>query len=262
VLEIRVNRNPSTAGHDDHVVAFYADDRELTETAGEYLRGALGSGGTAVVLATPAHRLGLQAWMELAGVDVAAARAGGSYVELDAAGTLDQFMINGWPDPAAFWQVINPVIQHTSETATPVRAFGEMVMLLWESGRIEAAIEVEALWNEMASRYSFGLLCGYPAEALSDPELSDALTQVLQAHVGAAGVVPDVGAAGVVPGVVAAGAVLGVAAAGVVPDLGVAGVLPDVGVAGVVPDFGAAGVVPDVGAADAPPDLGQAPLAG
>ncbi len=189
--------NPSApaAGRDDHVVAFYADDRDLTETAGEFLRGALRTDGVAIVLATAAHRLELQAWMELAGVDVAAARANGSYVELDAAGTLAQFMVNDWPDPAAFWQVISPVIQHASETATPVRVFGEMVALLWESGQVGAAIDTEALWNEMARRYPFRLLCGYPAKSVSGPELSDALGQLCLAHTGSSGTPPDLGQA-------------------------------------------------------------------
>jgi hypothetical protein len=185
-----VNTSAPAAGHDDHVVTFYADHRDLTETVGEFLREALRTGGVAVVLATPAHRRAIQAWMERTGVDVAAAEADGCYVELDAAGTLAEFMVNGWPDPAAFWQVISPVIQHASQKAAPVRAFGEMVALLWESGQVEAAIDTEALWNEMASRYCFGLLCAYPAKPISDPELSDALTQVCQAHTSTAGATP------------------------------------------------------------------------
>jgi hypothetical protein len=195
VVKRKVNGSVPTAGHDDHVVHFYAHDRELAEKAGEFLRGALRTGGVAVVIATPAHRLALQAWLEQAGVDVAAARAGGSCVELDAAGTLARFMVSDWPDPAAFWQVISPVIQQASKTAEPVRVFGEIVALLWESGQVGAAIDVEALWNEMASRYPFGLLCGYPAQSPSTPELSDALTQVCLAHNGVTGAQHDFGQA-------------------------------------------------------------------
>ncbi len=190
-----MNKSAPAGGHDGHVVAFYADDRDLTETVAEFLHGVLRTGGVAVVIATPAHRLALQAWMEPAGVDIEAARADGTYVDLDAAGTLAEFMVNGWPDPAAFWQVISPVIQHATETATAVRVFGEMVGLLWESGQVGAAIDTEALWNEMASRYSFGLLCGYPAQSASSPELSDALAQVCLAHTFAAGAPPDLGRA-------------------------------------------------------------------
>jgi len=45
----------------------------------------------------------------------------------------------------------------------------------------------------MASRHSFSLLCGYSASSVSDPELSDALTQVCLAHTAASGVPPNLG---------------------------------------------------------------------
>ncbi len=190
-----MNGNTPSAGHKDHVVVFYADDREFTGAVGEFLGGGLWSDGVAVAIATHSRRLALASWMERAGVDLTAARADGTYVELDAGATLASFMVNDWPDPAAFWQVISPVIQHASGTAGPVRVFGELVALLWESGQAGAAIDVEALWNEMASRYSFSLLCGYSAQSVSSPELSDALTQVCLAHTRTAGVSPEVGQA-------------------------------------------------------------------
>lgn len=193
LVERKASTSTPTAGHDDHAVVFYAGDCELTDRVGEFLCEALRTGGVAVLIATPAHRLALDAWMGLSGVDVAAAMAQGSYVELDAAETLATFMVNDWPDPAAFWQVISPVIQQAGESGTAVHVFGEMVALLWESGQAGAAIDVEALWNEMASRYSFSLLCGYRATSVSAPELSDALTQVCLAHTGAAGTPPDLG---------------------------------------------------------------------
>jgi hypothetical protein len=194
-VESKVNGSAPTAGREDHVVVFYSGDREFSDAVGKFLCGALWTGGVAVVIATPSHHLLIDAWMERGGVDVAAARADGSYLVLDAAATLARFMISGWPDPAAFWQVISPVIQHASGSATQVRVFGEVAAVLWDSGQVGAAIDTEALWNEMASRYSFGLLCGYPAQSASSPELSDALTQICLAHTFAAGAPPDPGQA-------------------------------------------------------------------
>jgi hypothetical protein len=191
VVERKVNTGTPTAGHDDHAVVFYADGCELTERAGEFLCEAIKAGGVAVVLATPDHRLAFDAWMGLAGV--AAATARGSYVELDAAETLASFMVNDWPDPAAFWQTISPVIHQAREIGTPVHVFGEMVELLLESGQAGAAIEVEALWNEMASRFSFGLLCGYRVSSVARPELADAVAQVCLAHTAVVGAPPDSG---------------------------------------------------------------------
>jgi signal transduction histidine kinase len=46
------------------------------------------------------------------------------------------------------------------ETAR-VRAYGEMVDLLWKDGNASAALRLEELWNEESARHSFELLCAY-----------------------------------------------------------------------------------------------------
>jgi len=190
-----VTTSTGTTSPRDHVVVFYASDRELTEVAGEFVLRALAAGGVAIVIATARHRLTLDVWLGAAGVDVAAVTAGGDFIELDAAGTLGQFMLNGRPDPAAFWQVISPLLQDGGQGGRPVHVFGEMVGLLWESNKAGTAIEVEALWNEMASQHQFRLLCGYAASSDTGPKVSDALAQVCSAHSQAIGQQPELGLA-------------------------------------------------------------------
>ena len=42
-----------------------------------------------------------------------------------------------------------------------VRAYGEMVDVLWKAGQTVAATRLEMLWNDLARSQSFSLLCGY-----------------------------------------------------------------------------------------------------
>ena len=72
------------------------------------------------------------------------------------------FMVADWPDPAGFWQAISPLLRQAAKTGQPVRVFGEMVSLLWDAGLIDAAVELEVLWNELGVQYPFSLLCAYP----------------------------------------------------------------------------------------------------
>ncbi len=181
-----------SAGPGDHVVAFYRDS-QLTELVGEYLHAAIADGGVAVVVARPDHRLWLNAWLTRAGVDLAAVCASGSYIVLDANATMNRFVVDGWPDTAAFWQAISPVLTTAIRKRRPVRVFGEMVALLWDAGLVNAAIEVEALWNEMAAQYPFSLLCAYPAAAMNGPGHSDCLAQVCAAHTAIIGDLPEPG---------------------------------------------------------------------
>ncbi len=60
--------------------------------------------------------------------------------------------------------------------------FGEMVALLWADGQTGAAVDLEAMWNELASQYSFSLLCAYPASAVSGDHLADEVAHLQAAH--------------------------------------------------------------------------------
>ena len=42
-----------------------------------------------------------------------------------------------------------------------IRAYGEMVDVLWKAGQTAAAIQLEMLWNQLAQTHQFALLCGY-----------------------------------------------------------------------------------------------------
>ena len=143
-------------GRRDHVVLFYRDEQELTERVSEYLLPAIQDGGVAIVVATPDHRRSFERYLAGADVDVAAASARGAYLALDASETMRGFMVTDRPDPAGFWQAISPMLRQAAKAGRPVRVFGEMVSLLWDASLIDAAIEVEAMWNELGAQYPLG----------------------------------------------------------------------------------------------------------
>ena len=179
------------AGRRDHIVLFYRDDRELTERVSEYLLPVIQDGGVAIVLATPDHRRSFEGHLAGAGVDVAAASARGFYLAPDISETMRGFMVANWPDPARFWQAISPLLRQAAKTGQPVRIFGEMVALLWDADLIDAAIEVEAMWNELGAQHLFSLLCAYPAQPATGIRQLDALTEVCHAHTQVAGAPPE-----------------------------------------------------------------------
>jgi MEDS: MEthanogen/methylotroph, DcmR Sensory domain len=177
-------------GPGGHAVLFYSGGDELVRQVSGYLLEAIRADGVAVVIATPAHRDSIAATLAAAGVDVAARAAAGRYVALDAFETMDRFLVADWPSAASFWQVISPIIASAAGAGTPVHVFGEMVALLWDSGRVSAAIEVEAMWNELAAQCSFSLLCAYPAGSVRGDQYQDALAEVCRVHAGVAGDAP------------------------------------------------------------------------
>ena len=166
-------------GPRDHVVQFYGHDAELIEGAGDYLRAAVADDRVAIVIATPGHRGLFSRWLAEAGIDVASARSGGRYLDLDAEETIDRIMVDGRPDPARFDEVIGGLVRAAALSGRPVRAFGEMVAVLWNSGLVNAALELESLWNELARQYQFSVFCAYPA---AEDKHFDALHSICLLH--------------------------------------------------------------------------------
>lgn len=66
-----------------------------------------------------------------------------------------------------------------------------MATLLWDAGLIDAAVELEALWNELGVQYPFWLLCAYPAQPAACASQLDALTEVCHAHTQVTGAPPE-----------------------------------------------------------------------
>jgi MEDS: MEthanogen/methylotroph, DcmR Sensory domain len=178
------------AGSGGHVVMFHRDGDEFAGRASAYLLEALRQGGAAIVIASPEHRRAIRARLAQAGTDVAAAEAAGAFVALDALETALRCMVADWPDPASFWEVISPLMRRATEAFKPVRVFGEMVALLWDSGEVNAGIEVEAMWNELAAQYPFSMLCAYPVPLVSGDDQQDSLDELCRVHSAAAGAVP------------------------------------------------------------------------
>ena len=165
----------------DHVAAFYQSDEDLADQVCDHLFGD-GQPSTVILVASAEHRHLIAGRMARAGMDVSAALSEGSFVSLDASGALAGFMVAGWPDAAAFWQTMSPVLKRAEVRPGKVRVFGEMVALLWDAGETGAAVELEALWNELARQYSFSLVCSYPAASVAAAEDADDLSDLLAAH--------------------------------------------------------------------------------
>lgn len=165
----------------DHVVQFYASADDHVWLVAAHLAGVLVEAATTIVVARPTRRDALRAAVAAHGVGVDAARVDGRYVELDAQDTLSQVMIDASPDAELFEAVVGgPVAEAAS--AGPVRVYGEMVSLLWEAGEVAAAIEVEELWERLASRVPFSLVCGYESPpAFSDADM-DAFDEICRHH--------------------------------------------------------------------------------
>jgi anti-sigma regulatory factor (Ser/Thr protein kinase) len=175
-------RASTAEAHGDHVVQFYERDEDLVVGVGGYLIEAARDAAVSVVIATEAHRDAFTRHLDAQGIDAEAAQRDGSLVLLDAAATLARFMPDGRIDRDAFFEVIGGVLRDAAAEGRSVRAYGEMVALLWDAGDVLAAIDLETLWNELGAELPFSLYCAYRSDSVEGHEHAEALHEVCRLH--------------------------------------------------------------------------------
>jgi hypothetical protein len=166
---------PTDSGH-FHAVKFYDTRESLCRIVAEFLGEGLITQQPVLVLATPEHRAGILAELNARHFDVDKMQAAGDLLLLDAADTLSMFMVDGMPDDGLFVAAMTRAIEKVSRgrTKCTVRAYGEMVDVLWRNGQDVAAIRLEMLWNKLAATHQFSLLCGYAMGTFyKDSSISD-----------------------------------------------------------------------------------------
>ena len=146
-----------------HAVQFYQDDDSLIAIVSKFLAEGFSLNQPGVVIATPEHRARIEEALTARQLDVARMKQLGDLVMLDAREVLDTIMADSAPHPRLFNHVVGTVLEQVARVhpKRPIRAYGEMVNVLWKDGLTAAAIRLETLWNELAKSYDFKLLCGY-----------------------------------------------------------------------------------------------------
>jgi len=148
-----------------HEVLFYPDDAVFLNSCTRFITAALGAGDVAAVVATESHRDSLFERLKAEGLDVDAEIKHGRYISLDVAKTLSAFMVNDMPDWERFFEVVGGLVSGAAKAGkgehSRVAMWGECGPLLWAEGKVDAAIRLEQLLNQLATIYEFDLLCAY-----------------------------------------------------------------------------------------------------
>ena len=172
----------SAIGDKEHFVHFYETDSALETSVALYVGKALKDGEGVVIIAAPTHREHILQLLCKDGIDASLMQAREQYVVLDAGETLAKFMDGSEPDAKRFESVVGSVISDLQNRWPKVRAFGEMVALLWEAGNRSGACKLEGLWNDLARRHSFSLFCAYPMKGFEGLTDGPSLMEVCKCH--------------------------------------------------------------------------------
>jgi hypothetical protein len=151
-------------GSSDHIAQTYQDEAFLLEAVGHYVRAGLRRGEGVVLIMRKTHWTALVA--QFGTLDLPAAVERGQVASYDADEMLAGLMKVGVPDHDAFHRMVGNAIGRMRRSYPAVRAFGEMVDILWRDGRRAAAAELEKLWSDLVRTGPFALLCGYQVDPM------------------------------------------------------------------------------------------------
>jgi MEDS: MEthanogen/methylotroph, DcmR Sensory domain len=165
----------------DHILQIYEDDAEFMETLEGFVTGGFDAGESVVIIATPEHLRVLNQRLRTQGYDLFNLSLQDQYIPLPAEDTLSQFVINGWPDENLFYHLLTNVLLRARKQGRRVRAFGEMVAVLWSKGYAGATVHLEHLWTQYCEQERFGLFCAYPRSGFTD-DLRESLLRICGCH--------------------------------------------------------------------------------
>lgn len=177
-----------------HIVQVYdAEGTSLVRNVGDYLGAGAHCGDSMLVIATPQHWELFSRRLAELGTDTVSCLREGQIGFLDPAETLSEFMVAGQPDWYRFERTIRAAMRQLRipDDGAALRAYGEMVAILWNARQFAAAVRLEQFWNKLLAQCSFSLYCSYAIDVFSSAFHPDALDALLSAHTHLVPVQPD-----------------------------------------------------------------------
>lgn len=146
----------------EHVVQIYENDKLFLHALEGFIGSGFLAGDAVIIIATNEHIVAIEKRLIKQGFKLDSLKTRGQFIAIEANEMLSKFMVNNWPDETLFVEAITSLLQKVQQKNRKIRAFGEMVALLWQQGFNGATVQLENLWNKLHKKNDFTLFCAYP----------------------------------------------------------------------------------------------------
>ena len=165
----------------DHVLQIYEDNGIFLDMLTGFVGGGINAGDSVIVIATAEHLTGLEKRLVAHGIYLDSLIADKQYIPVHADEILSKFIVNGWPDEALFISEITKLIETAGSKNRKVRAFGEMVAILWAQGHSGATVRLEHMWDSLCKKEELSLFCAYPKSGFTK-DINDSFNHICGSH--------------------------------------------------------------------------------
>ncbi|HUR40494.1 MAG TPA: MEDS domain-containing protein [Verrucomicrobiae bacterium] len=165
----------------EHLVQLYEQEGAFLDSLEGFVADGISRGESVIAIATASHLQALDARLAARGIPVEQARAEDRYIPLDAADTLSRFMVRNWPDEGLFRTLVADLLKRARAGERRVRAFGEMVAIMWARGEHGATVNLEHLWHSLCKSEDFALFCAYPKSGFTQ-DAQSSIDQICASH--------------------------------------------------------------------------------
>lgn len=176
---------PNGNGH-SHKVVFYPDDPSFARGFADFAKAAISAARDVVIVATASHRADIRRFLVEDGVDVDRAVQVGTFFEADAHELLSSMIVNDMPERTRVETFAANMLAKRAKvqngTDARVAVCGELAPTLLANGNVEAAIQVEHIFNNFAKAQKVDVLCGYIGREFSGDERKQIFERICAEH--------------------------------------------------------------------------------
>ena len=163
--------------------AYFCRSAELVKEIAAFISNGLQAGEPVVVIASDARVAAVRAQMSALGTDAQTGVDEGKLRFIDAHAMIDELLpLDGRSDRERFHAHVVAVLQQAGADGEPVRVYQEVGDVLWRRGLEAAALLLEEVWDQVATRPGAVILCAYTTQSFHGRPGSDGLRRICELH--------------------------------------------------------------------------------
>lgn len=132
----------------------------------QYIGDGLSKNEAVIIIARPSLRKSVWSKLQALGFDMDFYKAQGQIKLYDAELLLSNILIDDVIDEHYFHTCIGKPIEAAQAAYGKVRAFGDMVDILWHRGLHDTALQLEKIRNELCQQHQLTVLCTYLRDSI------------------------------------------------------------------------------------------------